>query len=325
MGRIMTGTLVAVVKPLILTVDPWLEHVDLAGLLPEFRVEHRSLPISDAACVAVVTASAEPFGARDAEALPSLRAVVTASVGYDHLDLAGLAARGVATFCVPGYCSNEVADHALASVLALWRGIPRLDLERRTGVWDLAADDGLRRIAGSTLGIVGLGRIGRQLARRARALEIEVLGHDPQLDDDAIRRAGATPVGLDDLLRSSHAVSLHLALVASTEGLIGARELGLLQPWAVLVNVSRAGLVDLSALADGLRAGRPAAAAFDVWDSEPPLAGDARLDAPNLLLTPHIAYASEQAEAALLRGVADAVRAGLEGREAEGRLTPSRP
>ena len=88
----------------------------------------------------------------------------------------------------------------------------------------------------------------------------------------------------------------------------------------MLVNVSRAGLVDLSALADGLRAGRPFAAAFDVWDSEPPLPGDARLEAPNLILTPHIAYASEQAERALLEGAADAVRAGLAGRTLDGHL-----
>jgi D-3-phosphoglycerate dehydrogenase len=307
---------------LILTVDPWLEHVDLAGLVPGFRLEHRSLPIADPECVAVVTTSATPFGAHDAGALPALRTVVTASVGYNHLDVPGLAGRGVSSFHVPGYCSNEVADHALASVLALWRGIPRLDLDRRAGVWDLVAEDGLRRISGSTLGIVGLGRIGRQLARRALALEMEVLGHDPLLDADAIHATGATPVGLDDLLRSSNAVSLHLALAPSTEGLIGARELALLQPWTMLVNVSRSALVDLSALADGLRAGRPAAAAFDVWEDEPPLPGDARVDAPNLILTPHIAYASEQAELALLQGVADAVRAGLEGREADGLLRP---
>jgi D-3-phosphoglycerate dehydrogenase len=312
-----------VTVPLILTVDPWLEHVDLAALLPGFRFEQRALPVADAECVALITTSATPLGARDIEALPALRTVVTASVGYDHLDVAGLAAHGIATFSVPAYCSNEVADHALASVLALWRGIPRLDLDRQAGIWDLASDAGLRRIAGSTLGIVGFGRIGRQLARRAQALEIEVLAHDPMIDNDEIRTGGATPASLDDLLRSSNAVSLHLALVPTTRGIIGARELALLQPWTVLVNVSRADLVDLSALADGLRDGRPSAAAFDVWDSEPPLPDDARLQAPNLLLTPHIAYASEQAEAALLQAVADAVRDGIEGRRGEGRLDVS--
>jgi D-3-phosphoglycerate dehydrogenase len=308
--------------PLILTVDPWLEHVDLASLLPEFRLEQRRLPLADPECVALVTSSGTPIGVQDAAALPALRTVVTASVGHNHLDVAGLGARGIATFSVPGYCSNEVADHALASVLALWRGIPRLDLDRRAGVWDLVAEAGLRRIAGSTLGIVGVGRIGSQLAQRAQALGMTVLGYDPLLDDEAVRARAATPSSLDDLLRASHAVSLHLALAPATTGLIGARELALLQPWTVLVNVSRAGLVDLSALADGLRAGRPFAAAFDVWDSEPPLAQDPRLDVPNLILTPHIAYASEQAERALLEGAADAVRAGLEGRTAEGRLGP---
>jgi phosphoglycerate dehydrogenase-like enzyme len=308
--------------PLILTVDPWFEQAELAGLLPEMRVLRRTLPVADPACVAVVTSTGAPFGPLDADALPALRVVVTASVGYDHLDVEGLAERGVASFCVPGYCSNEVADHALASVLALWRGIPRLDAGRRAGVWDEVSVAGLRRIAGSTLGIVGFGRIGRLLAERARALEIDVLAYDPLLDDGVIRGAGATPARLDDLLRASHAVSLHLPLVAATAHLIGARELALLPPWAVLVNVSRAGLVDLSALAHGLHAGRPAAAAFDVWETEPPRPGDPRLDAPNLLLTPHVAWASEQSDARLLASVAEAVRAGLEGRPYEGRLTP---
>jgi phosphoglycerate dehydrogenase-like enzyme len=308
--------------PLILTVDPWFEQAELAELLPEMRVLQRALPVADPACEAVVTSIGVPFGRRDADSLPALRVVVTASVGYDHLDVEGLAERGIASFCVPGYCSNEVADHALASVLALWRGLPRLDAARRAGVWDQVSTAGLRRIAGSTLGVVGFGRIGRLLAERARALEIDVLAHDPLLDDAVIRGAGATPASLDDLLRASHAVSLHLPLVAATEQLIGARELALLPRWAVLVNVSRAGLVDLSALADGLQAGRPAAAAFDVWESEPPRAGDPRLDAPNLLLTPHVAWASEQSDTRLLASVAEAVRAGLEGRPHEGRLTP---
>jgi D-3-phosphoglycerate dehydrogenase len=308
--------------PLILTVDPWFEQAELAELLPEMRVLQRALPVADPACEAVVTSIGVPFGRRDADSLPALRVVVTASVGYDHLDVEGLAERGIASFCVPGYCSNEVADHALASVLALWRGLPRLDAARRAGVWDQVSTAGLRRIAGSTLGVVGFGRIGRLLAERARALEIDVLAHDPLLDDAVIRAAGATPASLDDLLRASHAVSLHLPLVAATEQLIGARELALLPPWAVLVNVSRAGLVDLSALAHGLQAGRPAAAAFDVWESEPPRPGDPLLDAPNLLLTPHVAWASEQSDARLLASVAEAVRAGLEGRAHEGRLTP---
>jgi phosphoglycerate dehydrogenase-like enzyme len=307
--------------PLVLTVDPWFEQAKLAELLPEMRVLRRTLPVADPACVAVVTSTGVSFGPLDAASLPALRVVVTASVGYDHVDVEGLAERGIASFCVPGYCSNEVADHALASVLALWRGIPRLD-GLRTLVWDEVGVAGLRRIAGSTLGVVGFGRIGRLLADRARLLEIDVLAHDPLLDDAVIRAAGATPASLDDLLRISHAVSLHLPLVAATEHLIGARELALLPPWAVLVNVSRAGLVDLSALAHGLHAGRPAAAAFDVWESEPPLPGDPRLDAPNLLLTPHVAWASEQSDSRLLASVAEAVRAGLEGRPCEGRLMP---
>jgi phosphoglycerate dehydrogenase-like enzyme len=308
------------VIPSILTIDPWVEPELFAPLLADMRVERRALPLDDDTCVGVITATEMPFGAADAVGLPNLKVVVTASVGYDHVDVEGLAARGIATFCAPAYCSEEVADHALASVLALWRGIPRMDGERRAGHWDPPGLPALRRIGGSTLGIVGLGRIGRGLARRARALEIEVLGYDPFLGDEAIRSVGACPVGLDTLLASSHAVSLHLPLTSTSAGLIGARELTLMRPWSVLVNVSRAGLVDLDAMAAALRAGRLGAAAFDVWDDEPPLPGDTRLEAPHLLLTPHIAWASEQADGALVSAVVDAVRAGIDGRDLVGRL-----
>jgi D-3-phosphoglycerate dehydrogenase len=306
--------------PSILTIDPWVDPELFAPLLPGLRVERAALPLADDACVGVITATDVAFSARDAEALPGLRVVATASVGYDHLDVEGLAARGIATFCAPAYCSDEVADHALASVLALWRGIPRLDAERRAGHWDPPGLPALRRIAGSRLGIVGLGRIGRELARRAGALEIEVLGYDPFLGEQAIRAAGATPLGLDELLAASHAVSLHLPLTAESAQMIGQRELALMPPLSVLVNVSRAGLVDLGALADALRGGTLGAAAFDVWEQEPPAADDPRLDAPNLLLTPHIAWASENAERSLIAAVAEAVQAGLAGNDLVGRL-----
>lgn len=306
--------------PTILTIDPWVEPELFGPLLPGLTVERASLPLVDDGCVGVITAPDVPFRAADADGLPALRAVVTASVGFDHVDVAGLAARGIATFCAPAYCSDEVSDHALASVLALWRGISRMDRERREGEWDPPGLPGLRRIAGSTLGIVGLGRIGRGLARRARALEVEVLGYDPLLDGGEIRAAGVTPVGLDELLSAANAVSLHLPLTPASAGLIGARELALMPPWSVLVNVSRAGLVDLDALAAALRSGRLSAAAFDVWEDEPPRRGDSRLAAPNLLLTPHIAWASERAEDSLVRAVVDALQAGLAGRDVLGRL-----
>jgi D-3-phosphoglycerate dehydrogenase len=308
------------VIPSILTIDPWVEPTLFAPLLPGMRVERRALPLADDACVGVITATDMPFAANDATGLPNLKVVVTASVGYDHLEVAGLAARGVATFCAPAYCSEEVADHALASVLALWRGIPRMDLERRAGQWDPSGLPALRRIAGSTLGIVGLGRIGRGLAQRARALEVEVLGYDPLVDAETIRGVGVTPVPLNELLAASHAVSLHLPLTPESAGVIGPRELALMPPWAVLVNVSRAGLVDLDALAEALRAGRLGGAAFDVWADEPPLPGDRRLDAPNLTLSPHIAWASDRAEASLVAAVVAAIEAGLAGHDLVGRL-----
>ncbi len=244
MRRIMTGRLAGVSAPLILTVDP---------------VARARRPGSAAAGVPARAAAAaarrrggrrrrdrerpRPSRHADAAGLPALRTVVTASVGLRPPRRGRASPRAACRrSACPHYCSDEVADHALASVLALWRGLPRLDRDRRAGIWDLASDAGLRRIAGSTLGIVGFGRIGRQLARRALAPgDARCSAYDPlrRRRGDPGRPAPHRRLSTT-CMRASHAVSLHMALAPATDGLIGARELALMQPWAVLVNVSRA-------------------------------------------------------------------------------------
>jgi D-3-phosphoglycerate dehydrogenase / 2-oxoglutarate reductase len=253
--------------------------------------------------------------------LPGLRVLVTPSVGYDHLDLDAARRHGGTWVChVPDYCVDEMADTALALVLALMRGVVVLDRHVRAGGWDAAAAGRLRRIRGTRLGVVGHGRIGAALARRARLLGFDVWACDPALTAPELEQAGVRPAALEELLEACHVVSLHAPLTPRTRRLIGRDELGLMPCGALLVNTARSGLLDIAAVLDALAAGRLGGAALDVLDVEPPTAEHPAPQAPNLIVTPHSAYASAEADAELQRGVGAAIRAVLEGRAPPGAL-----
>jgi len=256
----------------------------------------------------------------DLDRLPALRVVATCSVGFDHLDVAEAERRGVWACNVPDYCVEEVADHSLALVLALLRGVVVLDRDVRAGAWDWQAAGELRRVRGTRLGIVGLGRTGRALAERGVALGFEVWGTDPELTDDEIAAAGARPAPLGELLAACHAVSLHVALSPETEGLLGEEELALMPDGAVLVDTARPQLVDLEALRRELESGRLGGAALDVLPVEPPTADHPAPDWPRLIVTPHVAWYSAEAEEACVTRPVLSVRAVLEGREPDGAL-----
>jgi D-3-phosphoglycerate dehydrogenase len=216
---------------------------------------------------------------------------------------------------VPDYCVEEVADHALALVLALLRGVVVLDREVRAGGWDWRAAGELRRIRGTRLGVVGLGRTGRELARKAAALGFEVWGADPALTDEEIAAAGAFPAPLPELLAACHAVSLHVALTPETEGLLGPEELALMPDGAVLVDTARPQLVDLEALRLELESGRLGGAALDVIPVEPPTAAHPAPAWPRLIVTPHVAWYSAEADEACHTRPVLSVLDVLEGRE----------
>jgi D-3-phosphoglycerate dehydrogenase / 2-oxoglutarate reductase len=264
------------------------------------------------------------WGARvgDAELarLPGLRVVATPSVGYDHVDLEAARRRNVCVCNVPDYCVDEMADSSLALLLALLRGVVALDRSVRDGRWDCTAAGPLRRLAETRLGIVGFGRIGRALASRALALGLEVWATDPAVPAAESSAAGVRPASLADLLAACEAVSLHAPLTSSTEGLLGAAELALMPPGAVLVNTARAGLVDEGALLEALADGRLAGAAVDALPVEPPSAEHPAPQAPTLVVTPHAAWYSADAEREVVRRSVLAVRAVLEGRAPEGAL-----
>jgi phosphoglycerate dehydrogenase-like enzyme len=247
---------------------------------------HHILPNADVGLVdgagpgvaALLVSPDSAVAAADIAGAPDLRVIATASVGTDHIDLEAAEARGVVVRNVPDYCIEEVSDHALAMVVALRRGLIAGDRSVQAGRWEWTDAGVLGRLAGTRLGVVGMGRIGRRLAERAAVLGMDVRFTDPFV---------AGGVELDDLLAWADAVSLHLPLTGETHGLIDARRLALMRPGAILVNTARGSIVDRAAL----KAAVHVRAAFDnVWERppEPDLLG---LD--HLTMTPYVAWYSE--------------------------------
>jgi len=282
----------------------------LAGL--DVSVESSTPPWSGDDVVGLL--SWEPVTAADIGRLPSLRVIATPSVGVDHVDVEAATRQGVWVCNVPEYCVDEMADHALALLLALVRGVVELDRSVRAGLWSHQAAGTLRRLSDVRLGVIGFGRIGRALASRAHALGMDVCAHDPFVSDDEISAAGVRPAALDDLLQGSTAISLHSPLTPETRRLIGSRELALLPYGAYVVNVSRGGLVDTSALLEALESGRLGGVGLDVLHVEPPSRASPAPAAPRLVVTPHAGWYSEQAEAAVFRRAAESIHDVLEGR-----------
>jgi D-3-phosphoglycerate dehydrogenase len=256
--------------------------------------------------------------ADDLDRLPGLKVVATCSVGFDHVAFEEAERRGIWVCNVPDYCVEEVADHSLALLLALLRGVVELDRAVRGGRWDWTAAGPLRRLRGTPLGIVGFGRIGRALAERAAAVGFEVWACDPAVPNREIAAAGVRPASLEELLEACEAVSLHLPLTPETEGLLGAEELARLPRGAVVVDTARAQLLDLDALLRALESGQLGGAALDVLPVEPPGPEHPAPQAPRLVVTPHAAWYSAEAEEAVYRRPVLSVRAVLEGREPEG-------
>jgi D-3-phosphoglycerate dehydrogenase len=243
--------------------------------------------------------------------LPALRIAAAAAAGYDHLDVAALSAAGVPVAHTPGYCDVEVADHAIAMIVALLRNLHVGDALVRAGGWSSRAV-GPKRITGSVLGVVGLGRTGALVAARAAGLGMRVLAWAPRTDAARARELGATPVAaLAELLAASDVVSLHVPLTPDTKNLIDADALAAMRPGAALVNCGRGGLVDLGALHAALESGRLAGAALDVLDTEPPPQGHIAFALPRTILTPHMAWLAPESEYASYEMTAAAIAAVL--------------
>lgn len=223
------------------------------------------------------------FTAEVLDALPKLKLIARPGTGVDGIDLDACRRRGIAVTNLRANDADEIAEHSIALMLCCLRRIPEMDRALRAGIWSA---DYVRGARGATLGIVGLGAIGTRTAVLGRALGMKVLAWSFGDDGGRAAAAGATRAELDDLLRQSDVVSLHLRVSPDTRGLIDARRLGLMKPGAVLVNTARAALVDRDAMLAALAAGR-IVAGLDVFHTEPLPADDALLSLPNVVMTPH--------------------------------------
>ncbi|WP_230969666.1 D-2-hydroxyacid dehydrogenase [Nitrogeniibacter aestuarii] len=244
--------------------------------------------------------------------LPDLKMVAIAATGSDNVDLAACKARGIVVSNVRGYAVTTVPEHVVALMFALARRLPQYTADVAAGRWSEARnfcllDHKVRDLAGATLGLVGSGSLGSGVADRARALGMNVIFAE---------RPGASSVreghvAFDDVLRTADVLSLHCPLTEETKHLINARTLASMKPTAFLINTARGALVDEPALAQALRDGVIAGAALDVLSSEPPPKDHPLLDAsiPNLIVTPHVAWASQSAMQVLADQVIDNIEA----------------
>lgn len=253
-------------------------------------------------------AAYQPFSRRVIEQLARCRFIMTLGIGYDLLDVDAATERGILAANVPDYCQEEMSDHVMALILAWTRRIIKLRDVVRAGGWRRDPEPSIQRgiwptmsrLSDQTLGIIGLGRIGRSLVPKARGFGMRIIGHDPYLAAEEFETLGVEQVDLEGLLSQSDFISLHVPLTSTTRHLLGRAQLEKTKPSAYLVNTARGGLIDQAALYEALCSGKLAGAALDVTDPEPISPDDPLLTLENVIVTPHSAHASIPALIAVL-------------------------
>ncbi len=258
-----------------------------------------------------VIAGVDRFDADVIESTDRLRVIARQGVGTDGVDLEAAARRGIVVTNTPGANTDAVAELAIGLMLALARHIPRADRLVRSGGYR-----SLRgvQLGGRTVGLIGMGRAGSAVARRAAGLGCAVIGFDPAVDDERVRAAGATPASQDEVVARADFLSLHVPVTDATRDLVDAALLARMKPGSYLVNTARGELVVEPDLARALDEGRLAGAALDATRAEPPEAGNPLLGRDDVILTPHSGADTEEARAAMARSALDDLLAVLEGR-----------
>ncbi|HEX8968728.1 MAG TPA: phosphoglycerate dehydrogenase [Chloroflexota bacterium] len=307
-------------RPLVLVADP-VDENGLALLRASTRLEmvsgdraglERQLPFAQA----LLVRSETRVTASLLDAAPNLRVIGRAGAGVDTIDVEAATARGIVVVNAPGGNAVAAAEHSLALMFALARRVAAADASMKRGQWSRAAFLG-SELTGKTLGLVGLGRVGSEVARRALGLDMRVLVFDPYVPDEHARHLGLEPVELERLLESADIVSLHVPLTEATRGILDASRIGRMRRGAFLVNCARGGLVDEAALLDALDEGRLAGAGIDVFSREPVSADDPLPRHPRVVATPHLGASTVEAQANVATQVASEVLAVLEGRPAQ--------
>jgi (S)-sulfolactate dehydrogenase len=230
------------------------------------------------------------------DGLKALKAIGRLGVGLDNIDMEECERRGIQVFPATGANSTSVAEYVIAAMMVGLRNVWQANAAVLAGKWP-RNDLMFNEVSGKRLGMVGFGGIGRAVAQRARALELDLCGYDPAVkpDDPVWAKYGATCVDLDTLFRTSDIISLHVPLTDSTRNLIDTKSIARMKPTAFIINSSRGGIIDEAALAAALKAGKLGGAALDVFDKEPLKQGSGLDGVPNLLLTPHIAGVTQEA------------------------------
>ena len=260
-----------------------------------------------------------PVTGKVIQAAKACRIVARLGIGLDNIAVDEATRRGILVTNVPGYCLVEVAEHTLALLLALGRKVAWYHQQTKGGFYDIRSGPPLKRIAGQTLGLVGLGGIGKQVARMANCLGLRVIGTSRTKNKKV---AGVRWCGFDELLEQSDFVSLHLPLSPATRHLLGAEQFARMKPGAWLINTARGGLVDHAALAAALQSGHLSGAALDVQDPEPPDLTLPPFSDPRVIVTPHAAFMSETSVNDLRQRAAEQVAAALTGGRPEHVVNP---
>jgi len=289
----------------------------LEALGPGVEIRHvdgadrRALLPALADAAAVIVRSATRIDAEALAAAPLLAVVARAGIGLDNVDVAAATARGVMVVNAPTSNVVSAAEHAVALLLAAARHIPAADASLRAGEWRRSTFTGVE-VAGKTVGIVGLGRIGVLVAQRLAAFDVSLIAYDPYIQPGRAAQLGVRLVSLEELLRESDFITIHLPKTPETVGLIGAAELAGTKRGVILVNAARGGLVDEAALAEALASGQVAAAGIDVYSSEP-CTDSPLFRLPSTVVTPHLGASTAEAQDKAGAAVARSVRLALEG------------
>lgn len=269
--------------------------------------------VKDADCVITQFA---PVNAEVIGAMQKCKIIVRYGIGVDNVDLKAAAAKNIPVCNVPDYCIDEVADHTLAMILDLTRKITVNAAKVKADGWGLAEPiTALFAMKDITVGVVGFGRIGREVAIRLKAFKCKILVFDPVVDASTAQSAGVTAVSLDELLRASDLVTLHCPSNEKTQYMINAKSIATMKPGAMLVNTSRGTLVRTDDLVAALQNGHISAAALDVTDPEPIPPNHPLVKMNNVIITAHYASASPRAVETLRRGVANVVAIALRGQK----------
>jgi D-3-phosphoglycerate dehydrogenase len=258
---------------------------------------------------ALIVRSAVQVDAKLLEAAPKLRVIGRAGVGVDNIDAEASTRRGIVVMNTPGANAVAVAELTLALMVDLARMVPRANATMHEGKWEKKSLQGME-LRGKTLGIIGLGRVGLEVARRARAFGMELVGHDPYVAAAIARENGVRLAPVEEVLRAADYLTLHVGLTPQTEGLINAKSLATMKKGVRIVNCARGELIDEGALVEALRSGHVAGAALDVFQKEP-LKDSAFFHMDNVILTPHIAGSTNEAQEAVGVQIAEQVKAYL--------------